>query len=144
LYFRSFNKSSGDFAFEKSADVKEKASVPIWKGMNWQFTVSEFLPRAIAKERFVPVNLRPGLEGVPGVVPALRCQLTTDKGKDRFWLAQRDSGSTTVTIGGETYQIGYNTHAINVGFDVKLLRAEHTRDPGTTSNSATYSSYVQV
>src|SRR5581483_2328357 len=125
LYYRTFNSSQGEFAFEKSGSINEgKNDYAIWKGMNWQLHIEEYLPRAVARERYVPVNLRPGLEQAAGIVPAIRCRLSVGKDSKEFWLGQTGGGTTDVTVAGENYTIGYNVKRIELGFDIKLLRAE--------------------
>jgi cytochrome c biogenesis protein ResB len=111
--------------------------------MKWEFQITEFLPQAIVKSRFVPLDLRPGLE-VAGVQPAIRCRLTAGKDSKEFWVGWTDDGYTAQeSVGGEEFRIGYNTVASDLGFEIKLLRAEETKDPGT-NQPASYSSYVQL
>jgi hypothetical protein len=73
--------------------------------------------------------------------------LKVGRDSKEFWLWRNEEGSrkglTEVTVGKETYQVGYNIHRIDLGFQVKLLRAEHTDDPGTQQH-ASYTSYVQL
>jgi hypothetical protein len=143
LYYRSFNSHDGGFHYEKSGAVATGEPTPIWKGMDWKFRVSEFLPTAVLKERYVPLNLRPGQEDVPGVVPAIRCRLSVGKDAKEFWLGQTDASSRDVSVGGESFQVAYNTQSFDVGFTTKLLRAEQRVDPGT-QQAATFTSYVQI
>ncbi|HZT81407.1 MAG TPA: cytochrome c biogenesis protein ResB, partial [Gemmataceae bacterium] len=148
LYYRSFHSGGlGGFRFEASGPLAEGAGQPIWKGMDWEIQVLEFLPRAVVKERFVPVNVRPGLDR-EDLTAAIRCKLTVTprNGKEQtqeFWVARTDSSSTPVTVGGETFRVGFNTKSQDLGFQVKLLRAEQKVDPGTQS-PATYTSFVQL
>jgi hypothetical protein len=111
--------------------------------MNWRFQVPEYLPQAVVKARYVPVDLRPGLDKVEGIKPAVRCKLTVGKEAEEFWLGQTEGGMTPVVVGDEEFLIGYNDQPIELGFELKLLRAEQTVDPGTRQPSS-YSSYVQV
>jgi hypothetical protein len=144
LYYRSFNSSSGIFTFEKAGEVGPgEQSFPIWKGMNWQVQISEYLPRAVARPRYVPENLRPGLEATGGITPAVRCLLTVGKDKKEFWVGQTDHSATDVSVGGESFKVGYNVRALDLGFEIKLLRAVETYDPGTQQR-ASYTSFVQL
>jgi hypothetical protein len=145
LYYRSFNSHKGEFRFEKSGEATPGSNNDIWKGMNWQFRVNELLPRAALRDRYTPENYRPGQEMVPGVVPALRCRLTVGKESKEFWVGQTqtDSPSTEVTVAGETIQFGYCMHSFDLGFQLKLLRAEQRIDKGT-QQAATFTSYVQL
>jgi hypothetical protein len=144
LYYRSFN-SHGDrgLSFEGSGEAKQGGGdYPIWKGMNWQFQVKEYLPQAIAKVRYVPEDARPGLR-TERLSPVIRCQLVRGTTKsEEFWLSQNGK-TTSVQLGNDTLTLSYFTKTRPLDFDIKLLRAEQTVDPGT-QNSATYSSYVQL
>jgi hypothetical protein len=146
LYYRSFASSSADFSgfgFEKSAEVNlEQGPYPIWKGMNWEFQLREFLPRAVARPRWVPEDARPGLQS-EFLSPAIRCQLSSGADKsEEFWLAQR-GGVNRVTLGKETYDVSFNELHRPLDFEIKLLRAEQTVDAGT-QQAASYASYVQL
>jgi cytochrome c biogenesis protein ResB len=91
----------------------------------------------------VPEDLRPGLEPGGGITPAIRCALTKGKERREFWVGQTDNNATDVSVGGETFRIGYNVHTIDLGFEIKLLRAVETYDPGT-QQKASYTSFVQL
>jgi cytochrome c biogenesis protein ResB len=111
--------------------------------MKFQVQISEYLPRAVARPRYVPENLRPGLEPAGGITPAARCLLTVGKDKKEFWVGQTDNGVTDVTVGGESFRVGYNVRALDLGFEIKLLRAVETYDPGT-QQKASYTSFVKL
>lgn len=155
LYYRSYSSKDG-FRMERSGEAgKGLDRFPIWDGMmpmfregqRMQFQVVEFLPQAVDEVWFVPEDHRPGLER-DDLSAAIRCKLTVTKNNKKeekeFWVGKRlDDSSTPVRVGDEVFRIGYNVKSDTVGFDVKLLRAESIKDPGSQS-AATYSSYVQL
>lgn len=144
LYYRSFHSSSLEgFQFERSGEAqKGPDEYPIWKGMNWQFTVKEFLPRAIDKPDYKPENARPGLER-EDLHPVLRCRLSVGKEAKEFWVNKTDGSTTPVKVGNEEFAVGFNVHTEDIGIELRLLRAEQTNDRGTQM-AATYASYVQL
>jgi hypothetical protein len=149
LYYRSFNSSSGVFTFEKSGEVGPgQRNFSIWKGMDWQVQIHDYLPRAVARPRYVPENLRPGLESAV-FTPAIRCLLTLGKDQKEFWVSQpywagqSDNEAAVVKVGGESFRVSYNGRALELGFEIKLLRAVETYDPGT-QQKASYTSFVQL
>jgi hypothetical protein len=146
LYYRSFSNSSTEytgFGLEKSGQVSAGSETyPIWKGMNWEFQVKEYLPHAVAEPRLVPEDARPGLE-TERFTPAIRCQISTgDTKSEEFWISQ-GGNSSRVTVGKESYDVSYHRLTRPLDFDVKLLRAEQTVDAGT-QQPASYTSYVQL
>ena len=145
LYYRSFTSSSTGytgFGLEKSGPVAAgPESHPIWKGMNWEFQVKEYLPKAIAEPRLVPEDARPGLE-TERFTPAIRCQFNGADKSDDFWLAQ-GGVPERVKVGKETYEVSYHRLTRPLDFDIKLLRAEQTVDAGT-QQPASFTSYVQL
>jgi hypothetical protein len=143
LYYRSFTSSGGPFRFESSGVADpDKGFYSIWEGMNWEFKVLEYLPNAYRKDRYVPVDARPGLQ-TERLSPALRCRLINgDKQSDEFWLLQSGK-AVPVKFGNETFEFSYGVKTQPLDFDIKLLRAEQEKDAGTTQ-AATYTSYVQL
>jgi hypothetical protein len=151
LYYRSFHSRSGSFQLEDSGAVKvERQAQPIWSGMNWKFEVVDHVHYAVPKTRYVPADLRPGLDSVD-YMPAVRARLTVKgQSSDEFWLRQSydllehpDRFLRSIPAGGKIYEVGYSVQLRELPFELKLLRAEQTLDPGTHS-PATYTSYVQV
>src|SRR3712207_8804590 len=51
LYYSSYSSSQKvGFGPEKAGEaVKGEGPYPIWQGMDWRFTVTEYLPRAVAR-----------------------------------------------------------------------------------------------
>jgi hypothetical protein len=150
LYYRSFHSRTGSFLLENAGKVeKNHGAYPIWSGMAWKFLVVDQVRRAMHRNRFVPADLRPGVER-SGYAPGVRARLTAGGKSADFWLQQTgnllvspDELLTPVTVGGETYRIGYSIQLRELPFELKLLRAEQEVDPGTQS-PATYTSYVQM
>jgi hypothetical protein len=142
LYFRSFNTRDQKFQFEKSGELEKGTQQPIWQGMDWRLQVTDFLPRAAAGTRYIPEEVPPGVERLD-LTAALRCKLTVGKDAKEFWLGKTEGGLTTVALGGKEYRVGYNPQTRDLGFEIKLLRAEQTNDRGTNS-AATYTSWVQL
>src|SRR5262249_9343414 len=145
LHYRSFSSASREgFGFEKAGVINpvEPESYPIWQGMNFQLQVTEYLPRAVARPRSVPVNQRPGLER-EDLPAAIRCRLTTANESREFWVGKSDSGLTPVAVGGEEFQVGYNVKFQPLDFELRLVRAEQPVDPGT-QQAAGYTRFVQL
>jgi hypothetical protein len=151
LFYRSFNSRRGMFEFEGARKVKsEREAQAIWTGMDWKFQVLDHVKEAVPKTRYVPADLRPGSESAD-YMPAVRARLTV-KGNpsSEFWLRQTqdllvhpDQYLMPIRVGGQTYEVGYSIQLRELPYEVKLLRAEQTLDPGTHS-PATYTSYIQV
>jgi hypothetical protein len=143
LYYRSFRSNRGEnFHFEKSGEATRGGTYPIWSGMNWKFGVVEYLPQAVAEHRPTPVNLRPGSER-EDAPPAVRCVLRDGKDEKEFWLVETNGSTKPVKVGGKTYRVGFHVKTIDMGCEIKLLRAEQPVDPGT-NQAAGYSSWVQL
>jgi hypothetical protein len=152
LYYRSFHSSGvGGFRYESSGTIRSGgSSKPVWGGMQGRIRVSNYLSEAIPHWNYTlyeDPELRPGIEPQPGpgqdIRKAIRCRLTRGKDHKDFWVGQTSSGSDKVVVDGEVYGFGYNTIIQDLGFEIKLLRAEQKVDPGTHS-AATYTSYVQL
>jgi hypothetical protein len=150
LYYRSFNSSqAGGFNLETSGEVRSGGGQPVWGGMAWRFRVLDHLPHAALKERFVPVQVKPGKDQPGSNLPgAILCRLSVDRGKtaEEFWLGQQlnfKPSPRIITVGGQHFAVAYNMRTRDLDFDVKLERAEDTKDPGTLQ-SATFSSYIQL
>jgi hypothetical protein len=150
LYYRSFNLHTGFFSLEESGLIKgDNEAHEIWSGMNWQFQVTDHLRRAVRKDHYVHENLKPGVER-PGYAPAVKVKLSVRGDSKEYWLQQTSSVLvppdrllTPARVGDREYDIGYSVQFRTLPFDLKLLRAEQTLDPGTHS-PATYTSYVQL
>ncbi len=146
LWFRSFSRrEDGAFGLEKRDRVAAlNTDTDIWGRMQWKFRVVEHLPEAVEEERYMPAPVAAGKDTeednfrYPAVI---RCKLSTAKNAKEFWL-QRDS-SRIVDVDGREFTIAYRTKEMNLGFELKLERAEQTVDPGTRA-AATYTSYVQL
>lgn len=162
LYFRSFSSRTGPIQLEHQGRVEsETQQYDIWGGMKWRFRVEQFLSQAIAKDRYIPVAARPGLDrrqGSDPLEPMLEGKVSVDKrnraGKiERFFQTfQLPQGTATeVSLQGEVdgvrfrddFVIGFNFKREKLDFELKLLRAESQVDPGTNS-PATYTSFVQL
>jgi hypothetical protein len=141
LAFRSFSSAgTAGFHFEKSGTAESGAPRQrIWEGMNWKFQVLDYLPRAAPGPYFIPENRRLGLED--DAAPALRCRLSTPRASEEFWVGKTDGGLTPVQVGGDRYQVGYNSYLHELDFSITLLRAEQTTDRGS-AQPASQSSYI--
>jgi hypothetical protein len=145
LYYRSFSTSRlGKFAFEKAGEARPgKGELAIWTGMNWKFQLDEYLPAAVAEDKWVPEDLRPGSER-NGYYPAALCQITKDGKKSKeFWVLQFNDATPVSVTDHDYYTVSYTMRTQDLGFSLRLLRAEQTNDAGTQS-AATYTSFVQL
>lgn len=141
LYYRSLH---GDpFRFETSGEASaEQGFYPIWKNMGFQFHVREYLPHAVKKPRYVPVEARPGFLS-DRLSAALRCRLSVgDRPGEEFWVSE-GAGAAIGHVGKQAYEVTYGVRSRPLDFEIKLLRAEQEKDAGTQS-AATYTSYVQL
>lgn len=142
LDYRSFNSHDGGFRFEGAGEVGVGEAHDLWSGMGWTFQVETYLPRAEAGERYIPQDERPGLERA-GLVQAVRCRIGRDGDEAVVTLAQGQSKAAEVRVGGETYEVAFRRKEVPLGFELTLLRAEQTVDPGTQQPSS-FSSLVQI
>jgi hypothetical protein len=145
LYYRSFHIKGDRFAFEKAGAVNlAEEGNGIWEGMNWNFRVVRYLPHATSERWFIPEDRRAGLEDAEGrLKPAIHCRLHFGEEHRDFWVSRTEYDFTPVSLGGKTFGLGFNDAKSDLGFDIKLLRAEQEVDPGT-NQPATYTSYVQL
>lgn len=134
LSFRSYRGSKGQaLAFETSGNVEPGAAAPwqrIWAGMDWQFRVITFLPRAAAGLNCILAD-RPASVLGDVEIPAIYCRLNHGRATSEFWLTRGDGEMLTLNAGGEPFEIGYYASRIDLGFELSLLRAEQTIDPAS-------------
>lgn len=135
--------TGGQFGFEKGGKLPEADErLIVWGAMRWELRVPKRIARAV--ETIEPVNRRPGLEH-PEFYAAVRCRLTVGRESKEFTVGRRRAGTffEPVEVAGERLQVAFSRKTVKLPFQVKLLRAEETTDPGSTS-AATYSSFIQV
>jgi hypothetical protein len=142
LFYRSFSSATdAGFRLEKTGTAEMGApSQRVWAGMDWKLHIPAFLPRAVVGPYFIPVDRRPGLED-DETAPAIHCRLTRGKDSEEFWVGKTDDGFTPVMVGSEDFLVGYNSSLRDLDFEIALLRAEQTTDPGS-SQAASQSSFV--
>ncbi|GIW83031.1 MAG: hypothetical protein KatS3mg105_4838 [Gemmatales bacterium] len=142
LYYRSYHSDRGaNFRFESAGKARaSKGRFPIWQGMNWKLSITDFVQQAIGPYYYAPENRRPGLED-PDTPPAIRCRLTVGNDFKEFWLPKTNESMHKVTVGKQTFEVGYNILQETMDFEITLLRAEMTTDKGSSS-AASYTSYV--
>jgi hypothetical protein len=152
LYYRSYHAGKNGFDLEKSgvADKDNKQAYAVWGAMQWKFRVVKFLPRAVDRETFTPVNIPVGKETMRDkqMYPAvIRCRLTVPGaagGKpdvQEVWVEEQ--AGRRLKVGETQYTVEYTYKTIDLGFEVLLDKAETKVDPGTM-NPATFSSSVRV
>ena len=143
LYYRSFHQVGGILQLERPGEELAHVGEPIaiWAGMKWRFYLQDHLTSAKFEPRLAPENARPGLEKTE-LSPAIRCKLTNKKDSQEFWILL-GHGGRRLQVGGDRFTIDYGHKLRELDFDLKLLRAEQTVDPGTQS-PASYSSFVQL
>jgi hypothetical protein len=146
LYYRSFSSVSGQFALDKSGEVKKDDTwVSIWAAAaEWKFRLLEYLPQAVAEPWFIPEDRRAGLEDQKQMLkPAVRCRLHVGNDTKDFWVGRSENGTARVSAGGRHFDVGFNDNRSDLGFEVKLLRAETLTDPGATTKAG-YTSWVKL
>ncbi len=152
LFYRSFSSGSGKFQFDKAGAVNtDGTDYPIWAATaNWKFHVMEFLPAATDETWFIPEDRRPGLEDFAKLRPAVRCRLHAGSQSKDFWvvrdppyLMNPEVNMEVVSVGGRRFFVNFADNKSDLGFEIKLLRAETLYDPGT-KRDAGYTSWVQV
>jgi hypothetical protein len=72
---------------------------------------------------------------------AIHFRLTDGKDKQDYWL--RRNSRRKVDFKGRAFEITFGDKTKNLGFTVKLVRAEQQVDPGTRA-AASYTSWVEV
>jgi len=147
MHYRTFNTNAEqkEFMVESTGPAPKDKEVTIWGKMQWGLRIPEYLPKAAYYLQ--PENKRPGLDHRE-LAQALHCRLTIDKESKEFWLAKPkpgmpDRSRAVVEVGGEKLMFHFGDQTIDLPFEVKLLRAEETTDPGS-SQAASYSSFVMV
>ena len=167
LYYRTFTGRT-DFQREESGLVDPEQVYTVWKAMGFKFQVAEHLAQAERKVRYVPSHERPALRR-DDLFSVLRCRFEgtsvfvqgeekkQEPLKSEFALAtpttQASSSAERLVVrremlpadmlAEEYYLIRYTMRVEDLGFEVKLLRAESHVDPGT-DRDATYTSFVQL
>jgi hypothetical protein len=142
LHFRTFSSGGERLAFEKAGVVaKGDDWQRVWSGMKFKLQVTHFLSHASPGPYFCPLDHKPVRE--EEAQPALRCRLTNQGESAEFWLGKTDGGLTPVSVGGDHFQIGYNSTLRPLGFGLTLLKAEQTTDP-SSSLPASQSSTVRL
>jgi hypothetical protein len=143
LYYRSF--TGGDFVREFSGSVVPGGDyLPFWQKMGGRFRVPEFLPAAELKDRYYAAPVTPGKETVEEknqFKAAIHFRITDGKDKYEGWL--RRNQRRKVNFNGRTFEVTFGDKTRNLGFTIKLPRAEQQVDPGTRA-PATYTSWVEV
>jgi ResB-like family protein len=130
LHYRSFSGATSAFAFESASVVaKDGDWRPLWGKMQFKLRVTEFMPHAASGPHYIPLDSPPASE--EQALPALRCRLTNRGETVEFQVVKTDGGLTGVSAGGEHFQVGYNSTLRDLGFELTLLKAEQTTDPGS-------------
>jgi hypothetical protein len=126
LAYRTFTRTGDTLTIEKQGEARPGDHwAPIWAGMGFRMRIVQFLPRAAMGPLFIPVDQKPARE--EEAQPAIRCRLWRKGQPLDFWLGKTDGGMTPVGELG----IGYNSTLRKLGFELRLLRAEQTMDPGS-------------
>lgn len=146
LYYRAINRRDGKPNIDSAGPVRRGAEVPVWKKeMGWRFTLLEHLENARPDERYTPGEVKPGKMPADDdrtvYTPAILCRLSADKEHNDFWLPLQ--GTREVQTGKRGYKVQFDYKYKELGFSIKLLRAETTFDPGTRAK-ATFTSWVQI
>ena len=132
IHYRSFTISkTRQFHLEKIGTTSHGAGRErIWADMSWRFRVSSYLPTATTGPLFTPVARRVGQEDAE-TIPVIKCRLTNGSAYQDFWLAKTDDDMTPIQVGGEEFQVGFNTSQVILDFSLRLVRAEQTTDNGS-------------
>jgi hypothetical protein len=143
LYYRSF--TGADFVRELSGSAMPGGDfVPFWQKMGGKFRIPEFLPSATRQDRYYAAPVTPGKETQDEknqYKAAIHFRITDGKDKYEGWL--RRSTRRKVDFKGRTFEVTFGDKNKNLGFTIKLARAEQQVDPGTRA-PATYTSWVEV
>jgi hypothetical protein len=143
LCYRTFRGNDENFVLESTGTVTQGGGWQrAWGAMNFRFEVAEYLPHAGLGPYFEPTaEDNAAAEGQK--TAALFCRLTTTAGQHDFWLGRTEEAAAEVQLGGEHFSIGYHPLVRNLGFEVALLQAEETTDPGS-SRPSSQSSLVAI
>jgi hypothetical protein len=141
VYYRVFGRD-GLQQKGQSLDPKDRdKTYPCWTVMNFRFRITDYLPRAVAKRRVVPLERRPGFQNEE-LLPAVRCALVRDgQSSEDFLVRLGSSVPEKVRVGGEWYLVQYGRGSLEMDFSLTLKRAQRVTDPGT-ERAASYSSDV--
>lgn len=119
-----------------------KSTATGWR-MNFQYTVTDFVPRAQALHEYKEFKSPRGVMGGGGFPPAIHLTVEGVDDPGPYWLGQGEALTLPRGKGQEAAQLAYNLKTVDIGFSVKLLDFEVGFDPGTR-NPATYTSKVSV
>jgi hypothetical protein len=150
LYYRDFANRDRDgkaeFVCESSGQAEVDRDYPIWSKMLFRFRVTDFLPRAVEQDRYVPIDAVPGKETDADKIqatPAIQFRLSDRTGKKQqdFWVGM--GREEMAQVGTSQYRVRFGQKQRPLGFEIKLERAEQTVDPGTRA-AATFTSFVEI
>jgi hypothetical protein len=144
VYYRSFTHQDQGFLLEKAGKATPREEISIWARMEGRFRLMTDLPHASAEPHYVPAPVAPGKatdEDKARYQAAAHCRLTVGGSSREVWISHQ--GSRSVDVAGRRFRIDYDIKRKDLGFEIKLERAEQTVDPGTRS-PASYTSYVQL
>jgi hypothetical protein len=143
LYYRSFNEREGGFGLETTGTISPGADyTPFWDRMKGRLRVLEYLPNAQRQDKFIAANVTPGKETNDEKLmysAAIQCRISDGKNKKEFWVPH--GRPVTAQVGARTFEVALGVKRKDLGFTIKLERAEQTVDPGTRA-PASYTSYV--
>lgn len=129
LWLRSWSTRAGEafgetLGFEGVLGPLQAGEVyRVWAGMRGRVRVLSHLPRSIPEPTFEAAS-----EAARDAPPALRCRLRRGDDSVEFWVGLGDNPAT-VTIGRQSFQIGYGPLWRRLPFILSLVRAEqHTEE----------------
>ncbi len=149
VYFRTYTKQGDSLALEDSGNAEVTQKIKVLNRMKWQFQIGNFLPNAKKEIHYSAVDIAPGKEKEEDrerFPSAVLCKLTVDgKEVEQFWIQKEFTPRhpKEIQVKDKVYVISYKHKEEDLGFTVKLERAEQKVDPGTLS-PATYTSFVQL
>ena len=110
--------------------------------MGWKFKVTKFYPEALPGPMFEPMRGPPASDEAD-VVAALKCRITRGAAERAFWLGKSQQGGIPVDVGGEPFWIGYNPVHHDLGFSLRLVKADQTTEIGSKL-PATQTSFMEL
>jgi hypothetical protein len=136
LYYRVYGKNG---LKEKGhpidpRDPGSSHTLPLQGGMVVKFGITEYLPRAVARESVVPRDVPPGTDS-ERLQPALRATLTVGGKSKEFWV-RMGRGAARVVVGSELYLVRYSPDHLVTDFTLTLKQALERKDPGSDRAAA--------
>jgi hypothetical protein len=141
LYCRVFGRSEKIGEPKLAQPIKKGEEITAFGGsgmapMTMKFSVEDFLVAGRERDICVPIELAKGKKDEN--IQACLVEMNVDGKKGSFWIrrsATLDPLWKRVEVGGESYELAYDSDRRNLNFQLKLVDFDRLFDPGTQQPS---------